>query len=314
MRVHIHQNKPPSLFITFSILALMFAVFFFSNGFYTIEAGRVGVVSTFGKLSEEPSLPGLHFKIPAMQKIRELDVKMQTVIYQGDLSVKQKDGVIHEPKITFLDSKNLEIGMAVTIQFVPDSGRVKYILEKYGDNYFKKLIDPIVRDLVRDVGGQFPAEGIAINRSLIAAQLTTKLEEKFKELPFFLSGVQLRNIDLPDMVRSKIEDVQLAKQEEQRLAMVQKQKEQDKKNRIIEAEAENAKKKIEADANAYKTKTEAQAKAEANLVISKSITGELLQYEVIRRWSGDYPKVLMGEKDSAKVLLGLPQLDLQASK
>ena len=45
----------------------------------------------------------------------------------------------------------------------------------------------------------------------------------FVSLPFFLHAVQIRDIELPKIVRSKIEEVQLAKQEEQRLAMIEKQ-------------------------------------------------------------------------------------------
>lgn len=275
---------------------------------FTIESGTVGVLSTFGDYAEDPSLPGLNFKIPFVQKVYVFDIKMQTAQYIGDKERESKNGLITKPKVEVLDSKNLQIGLELTIQFSPVKEKAKWILSRYGDNYFNKLINPLLRDIIRDVVANYQAEEIAMNRTLIAAELNNRLNKKFEEIPFVLNGVQLRNIDLPPLVKKKIEDVQLAKQEEQRLAMVEKQQEQNKKNKRIEAEGEARKREIEADAKAYQIQKEAAAVAEANREIAKSITQELIQYESIKKWSGNYPQTLLtpSSGDKSSMLFQLP--------
>ena len=300
---------------TFFILALLA-----TQGFYTIESGSVGVLSTFGRFSDEVIEPGLHFKVPLVQEVRVLDVKLQTAHYQNNSRVDDLaiDGVIRKPKIVVLDSKNLSIGMELTVQFGANGAEAKSILEKYGRNYFEKLINPIVRDVVRDVVSKYQAEEIAMKRNAISSELNANLQEKFNQIPFVLKELQLRNIDLPQIVRKKIEEVQLAKQEEQRLAMIEKQAEKNQNIKTIEAntllievttkaKADGEKKRIEAEASAFEIKTKAKATAEANREIAESLSKELILYKATERWDGAYPKMLMS--DGSGLILQLPSAE-----
>ena len=173
--------------------------------------------------------------------------------------------------------------------------------------------------MVRDVIGKYPAELIASDRTVISGELKARIGKKFETMPFSLNEVSLRNIQLPKIVLKKVEEVQIAKQEEQKLAMVENQAKKKQKIQTIEAntrlieittkaKADAQKQKIEADAKAYKLKIEAQAIAEANTVIAKSITKELINYKSIEKWSGMYPKLLMQGSDTSTILQ-LPKVD-----
>lgn len=300
------QKQPNPAAVMTALFGILLALIM-SLSVYTIESGNVGIVATFGHYDEAPSLPGLNFKVPFVQKVKVFDVKMQTAQYQGDGSTEEGSGLINKPKVEVLDSKNLQIALEISVQFTPIKDRAREVLSLYGVNYFDKLINPLLRDTIRDVVGTYQAEEIAVNRGKIANELTEKVEQKFSKLPFTLNGVQLRNIELPPVVRKKIEDVQLAKQEEQRLAMVEKQQLQGKKNKKIEAEGEAFKKQIQADARAYEIQKEAEAVAKANQEIAKSITPELIQYEAIKKWSGNYPEtLLLSDPKGQNILLNLP--------
>jgi len=144
------------------------------------------------------------------------------------------------------------------------------------------------------------------------------LGEKFKELPFLLHDVALRNIKLPRIVLKKIEEVQLAKQEEQRLAMVEKQAEKNQKIKTIEAntklievttqaKAEAEKKRIGADAKAYQIMKEAEAIAKANRLVANSITDKLIRYKAVEKWNGGYPSTLM-QGEGKGLMLQLPPI------
>ncbi len=318
-RVELHPKPGFSPLAFFGIVIGVIAWLLFTFGTYTIESGSVGVLSTFGEFSDDIKQPGLHFMAPGVQNYRIVDVKTQTAHYQGGTDLPDNDGVINRPRIVVLDSKNLNIGVEISVQFTPDAEQAKKILVQYGRNYFEKLINPIIRDIVRDIAGQYQAEEIALKRSSISNEIREKLSEKFATSPFILNDVQIRNIELPKIVRTKIEEVQLAKQEEQRLAMIEKQARKNQEIKSIQAntklievttqaKADAEKKKIEAEAKAFQIITEAEALANANKLVAKSVTPELIQYESIKRWSGDYPKMLVDGDKSNGLIMQLPRI------
>ncbi len=201
----------------------------------------------------------------------------------------------------------------ITVQFTPDPVKAKVILEKYGRNYFDKLIAPIIRDTVRGVVSQNQAEDIAKERSQIANHLDKELRSKFVHIPFILTAIQLRHIDLPDIVKQKIQEVQLAKQEEQRLVMIEKQAEKQQHIKTIEAntklievtteaKAQAEKQKVAADAKAYQILIESKARANANELISRSLTSDLIQYYNIEKWNGVLPETMLGDTQTSYLL------------
>jgi regulator of protease activity HflC (stomatin/prohibitin superfamily) len=308
----------PKLALGVIVAALIWLVG--SLGTYTIQSGSVGILSTFGDYEKEAKLPGLHFMIPGVQQVKVIDIKMQTAHYEGLKDKPDIDGVIRKPRIVVLDSKNLNIGVEVTVQFTPDAERAKDILVKYGINYFEKLINPIIRDIVRDVSARYQAEEVALKRSDIGDEINRKLRSKFKDLPFLLNDLQIRNIELPKIVRQKIEEVQLAKQEEQRLVMIEKQAKKTQEIKTIEANtklievttqarADAEKKKIEADAKAFQIEKEASAIAIANKKVAESITSDLIRYEAIKKWKGEYPKMLVSDQKGISMMMQIPKID-----
>lgn len=306
---------------SFVVVALVIIVVLviMAKGAYTIETGTVGVVSTFGKYDPDEAQPGFHLKVPFIQTVHVLDTKLQTANYLGSQQRNAGPGVINNPRITVLDDKNLQIGLELTVQFIPIPDQADEILAKYGKNYYDKKLNAIIRNVVRDVAGQYQAETIAARRAELGNAVKTRLAKELEGLPFRLREVALRNILLPKVVTTKIEQVQQAKQEEQRLAMVKKQAEQEQKikstqaqTRLIEvttqAKADAEKRKIEADAKAYSVLKEAEATAKANRLIAESLTTELVRYRAIEQWNGVMPSTLLGageDNPAANVLLNI---------
>jgi regulator of protease activity HflC (stomatin/prohibitin superfamily) len=304
-------------------LIILGAILF--NSFYIIESGTVGVLVTFGKYGNEVVEPGPHFKQPLIQNVRNFDVKMNTINYLGREDRRVSEGIINKPLIDVLDSKNLPIGLELSVQFTPIAEQANRILEQYGENYFEKLINPFVRNVVRNVVGKYQAEEIAMKRPEIEGELQIQLSKEFENTPFKLNTIGLRNINLPEIILSKIKEVQLAKQEEQRLAMVEEQAKKNQQIKTIEANtklievttqarAEGERKRIQADAVAYQIAAEAKANAEANRLIATSITRELIDYRSIDRWNGAYPQTLIGGNSTGGMILSLPNTEPAPTK
>jgi regulator of protease activity HflC (stomatin/prohibitin superfamily) len=287
-------------------------LFLLLTAFYTIESGYVGVLSTFGKYSTNVEMPGFHTKIPIIQKVVKFNVKMHSINYKSKVGLVDNENITNKPVIRVLDNKNLPIGIELTVQFTPIKENASMILQKYSKNYIDVLINPIIRDVVRDVVGEYKAEDIAKDRSKIATKITNELKIKFKKIPFILNDVLLRDIQLPEIIIKKIQDVQIAQQEAQRLAIIEQQAIKQQKIKKIEAEtkliqvttnakAQAQKEKIQANAKAYKILKEATATQKANILISKSLTPILLKYEYIKNWNGKLPQTLL-QKDGGVLL------------
>jgi len=275
---------------------------------YTISSGTVGVLSTLGKISTDEVQPGFHFKIPFIQDVYPFDVKMQTINYNGINDAPDSNGVINLPAIEVLDNKNLPIALDVTIQFTPISSGVDEIVTQIGWNYFEKKLNALVRDIVRDAASKYQAEAFGSSRMEMNAEMKMRMETAMKSLPFVLNDVALRDIRLPATVMQKIQQVQEAKQEEQRLAMVLKQSEQNQKIKEIEAktklievttaaQAEAERLRIESEGRAKATLIESEARAKANELISRSLTPILVDYNTIERWNGQMPQTALIGKD-----------------
>jgi regulator of protease activity HflC (stomatin/prohibitin superfamily) len=62
---------------------------------------------------------------------------------------------------------------------------------------------------------------------------------------------------------------------------------------------------IQATGRAKAILTEAEAQAKANLLLSQSLTANLVQYEMMKRWDGKLPQVSSG---------GVPMIQLPGTK
>jgi len=261
------------------------------GSFYTIESGKVGVIQTFGKYNETVSLPGLHWKRPFIDTVVEQDVKLQTVNYVGGEDDLDESGIINKPHLDVLDAKNVAYDIEATVTFTPVAEKMPHILTTYGANYYDKRLNPIVRDVVRDVGGKYNVETIADHRDAINTEIRERLAKEFDALPFTFDNAVLRKISLPSNIMAKITAVQEAKQEEERLKIVNRQAEQQKAITITNAEAEKAKIVIAAQADAEATLTRAEAQARASRKIAESLTPLLVQQNQVERWNGTVPQV-----------------------
>ncbi|MEW6676272.1 MAG: SPFH domain-containing protein, partial [Nitrospirota bacterium] len=76
------MKKGPMGLILIIVAILVF--FLFLNPWVQIGAGERGVVLNFGAVQEKVLDEGLHFRIPIMQKVVPIDVKVQKVETNAD--------------------------------------------------------------------------------------------------------------------------------------------------------------------------------------------------------------------------------------
>ena len=263
--------------------------------FVIITEGERGILSTNGKYEERALLPGLHFLIPFIQKVYIVDTKVRIINYADkvDRASTTGDGILLKPAITVLDKRGLPVSIELTVQYRLNAQVAAQTISNWGFSWEDKIIDPVARDIVRNVVGQYEAENLPIMRNTIAAQIEAgirKTVEGQKNAPAELESIQLREIGLPQKVKEQIERVQVAKQE------VEKAQQE-----VERAKQDALKKETEAQGVANAIKIEAEAKAKANQLIAGSLTPGLLKLEQIQV-QGKFNEALKENKD-AKIFL-----------
>ncbi len=273
--------------------------------FTIIEEGQRGILSTNGKYQDQALLPGLHFIIPVIQKVYVVDTKVRIINYAARIEANVGNaGIGSKPAITVLDKRGLPVSIELTVQYRLNSQFAAQTISNWGFSWEDKIINPVVRDVVRNVVGKYDAESLPQLRNKIAAEIDKAVRENvagLKNSPADLQSVQLREIGLPQKVKDQIERVQVAKQEVQRAEQEVERAKQEAFKRAEEARGVAEKARIEAQGVADAVTIEAEAKAKANILISKSLTNKLLQLEQIQI-QGKFNEALRENKD-AKIFL-----------
>ena len=273
--------------------------------FTIIEEGQRGILSTNGKYQDQALLPGLHFIVPVIQKVYVVDTKVRIINYASRIEANSgAAGIGSKPAITVLDRRGLPVTIELTVQYRLNSQFAAQTISNWGFSWEDKIINPVVRDVVRNVVGKYDAESLPQMRNKIAAEIDQAVRENvvgLKNSPADLQSVQLREIGLPQKVKEQIERVQVAKQEVQKAEQDVQRVKQEALKRAAEAEGIAQKKRIEAQGIADSVTIQADAKAKANILIAKSLTKNLLELEQMKV-QGKFNEALSVNKD-AKIFL-----------
>ena len=290
----------------FYVIGALVLFLILTKPFVIITEGERGILSTNGKYEDQALMPGLHFIIPLIQKVYLVDTKVRIINYAERIerTAAGGEGIDVKPAISVLDKRGLPVGIELTVQYRLNAQFAAQTISNWGFTWEEKIINPVVRDVVRNVVGQYDAETLPINRNKVAKQIEEGIRqsvENQKNSPALFQSVQLREIVLPQKVKDQIEAVQIAKQQVQRAEQEVQRAKQEALKRAAEASGVAEARKIEAEGKATAVKIEADAQAKANRMISDSLTTKLLQLEQIQV-QGKFNEALQTNKD-AKIFL-----------
>jgi len=294
-------GKAGAIYVIIAIVLILIM----AKPFTIIEEGQRGILSTNGKYQDKPLLPGLHFIIPIIQKVYIVDTKVRIINYASRIEANSGlDGINTKPAVTVLDKRGLPVSIELTVQYRLNSQFAAQTISNWGFSWEDKIINPVVRDIVRNVIGKYDAETLPMKRNTIAAEIESGIRQKvasLKNSPAILQSVQLREIVLPQRVKEQIERVQIAKQEVARAKQEVERAKQEALKRAAQAQGIAQQARIEAQGKADAIMIEAKANAQANMLIAKSLTNKLLQLEQMKVQT-KFNEALRDNKD-AKIFL-----------
>ena len=287
------------------VVIIIIAALFIFKPFVIIESGQVGIKATTGKYDEMPLNPGFHLYIPVFQKVIIVDTKVRLLNYRSVEEMSGFDsGIKVNPAINILDARGLPVSIELTVQYRLTASGAPATIATWGLSWEDKIVNPVVRNVVRNVVGGFNAEDLPTKRNEIATLIEQGIREQIENLegkPVSIESVQLREIVLPVKIKEQIERVQIANQESERVRYEVLRAKQEAEKRAAQATGEAEAKRIEAQGRADAVTIEAKAQAEANKEIAKSLTENLLHMQQIEV-QGKFNDALRENKD-AKIFL-----------
>ena len=295
------KKKAGMLYVVIIIIAALFIF----KPFVIIESGQVGIKATTGKYDEMPLNPGFHLYIPVFQKVIVVDTKVRLLNYRSVEEMSGFDsGIKVNPAINILDARGLPVSIELTVQYRLTATGAPATIATWGLSWEDKIVNPVVRNVVRNVVGGFNAEDLPTKRNEIATLIEQGIREQIENLegkPVSIESVQLREIVLPVKIKEQIERVQIANQESERVRYEVLRAKQEAEKRAAQATGEAEAKRIEAQGRADAVTIEAKAQSEANKAIAQSLTPNLLHMQQIEV-QGKFNEALRENKD-AKIFL-----------
>jgi regulator of protease activity HflC (stomatin/prohibitin superfamily) len=234
-----------------------------------------------------------------------VDTKVRLINYRTVEEISGFDsGIKLNPAINILDARGLPVSIELTVQYRLTADGAPNTIANWGLSWEDKIINPLVRDIVRNVVGRYNAEELPTKRNEIATLIEEGMRGQIDELPdtpVQLLSVQLREIVLPIKIKEQIERVQIANQEAERVRYEVQRAKQEAEKRAAQATGEAEARRIEAQGRADAVTIEAKAQAAANKEIAQSLTQNLLQMQQIEV-QGRFNDALRENKD-AKIFL-----------
>ena len=247
-----------------------------------IDAGEVGVKKLFGNVQSDVLPSGLHFISP-LYDVEKMDIKTQNYTMSGvhDEGAKQGDDAIR-----VLTADGLEVTIDLTVLYKVLPSEAPDIIKETGIDYTDKIVRPLTRTKIRDNAVYYDAVSLySTKRDEFQQRIFRSIDGDFKKRGLILEQLLVRNITLPQAVKTAIELKINAEQEAQKMQFVlQKERQEADRKRI-----------------------EAQGIADYQHIISESLTDKQLQYEQIKAMkdlaaSANAKMIIMG-KGSAPIIL-----------
>lgn len=281
------QNQEPAFKIGKILMLVGPAVFIvgiLTACFKVIEAGEVGVKTLFGKADTDVLSSGLNFVNPLVE-ITTFDVKTQNYTMSAVQDEGSKSG---DDAIRILSSDGLEVVIDLSVLFRVKANEAPYILKDIGVDYVDKIVRPISRTAIRDNAVYYEAVALySTKRDEFQNRIYKYIEKSFSNRGLQLEQLLIRNISLPQSVRTTIESKINAEQEAQKMTFVlQKEKQEAERKRV-----------------------EAQGIADYQKILSTGLSDKQLQYEMIKAQkeiatSPNAKVIIMGNSKGAPILIG----------
>ncbi len=212
-------------------------------------------------MENEVLYSGLNVVNPLVD-VKTMDVKTQNYTMSGVHDEGEKGG---DDAIRVLTADGLEVVIDLTVLYRVVAADAPRLVRETGLDYKDKIVRPLARTKIRDNAVYYTAIDLySTKRDQFQTRIFKSIEDDFKKRGLILEQLLIRNITLPNNVKTSIEEKIKAEQDAQKMEfLLQKEKQEAERKRV-----------------------EAQGIADYQKIISSGLGDKQLQYEQIQIMKG----------------------------
>jgi len=253
-----------------AVVAGLIALTVVGGSFYTVDQGERGVILRNGAVVGTAE-PGLGFKLPIVDSVREINVQTQARVYEKVMVYSR-------------DQQNANLQVSVNYRLATD--QVEKIYSEFGgqDGIVTRLLDRQVPEEVKNVFGRFNAVTAIQERARLGMEIQDAIQKASNNTMMIVESVQVENIDFSDAYEKSIEQRMLAEVEVQKVQQNAEREKVQAEILVIQAKAQADAVKLQGDAEAHAINARGRALRDNPALI------ELVQAE---KWDGKLPTTMV---------------------
>lgn len=225
-----------------------------------IGPGQRGIVMDFGAVQENVLNEGIHFRMPIMQTIILMDVKIQKVITDAASASS--------------DLQDVDLSVALNYHILPEKANLVY--QTIGIQFKDRIIDPAIQEVMKAVSARYTAEELITKRPAVSREMQEALTTRLLKSNISVDAFSIVAFSFSQKFTDAIEAKQTAEQN------------------ALKAKRDLDRIKVEAE----QTIAAATAEAEALRLQKMNISPDLIELrkieanlKAIEKWNGILPHV-----------------------
>lgn len=249
------------LFVALVVLIVLVII----NPFVIVGAGERGIVTNWGAVSNDILVEGIHWITPIKQDVKRVNVQTKTISF--DASDSNANGTEMSAA-----SKDLQdVFISVVVNYHPDVSKVNIIYQTYKEDYEASQLEPIVRNIVKNVSAGYTAEELVTKRTEFSDKVYVQMHQEFSTKYAILESVNIVNFKFSESFNKAIEQKVTAEQD----ALASK-------NKLEQVKFEAQQQIEQAKAEAESIRIQAQA-------VTQQGGKDYVQLRAIEKWNGELP-------------------------
>ncbi len=153
------------------------------GSFYIVKEGETGIVFNLGRVARADIKPGLHFKVPLIERVVIFDRRLKANVFSPERSLTS-------------ERKDVSVDF-VAIGFVSDAAA--FYRATLGDaNRAGERLEPIIKNSLRnEINARTLTELVSGNRAELIEKQLPAINEAANTLGMHIVDIRLKQIDLP---------------------------------------------------------------------------------------------------------------------
>jgi len=184
--------------LAFVLLPLTLAGILLANSLSYVPPGHVGVVKTFGALGGETLGNGLHFNLPFVCSVENVDNRVRKLDVSANAASKELQALYVNVSV------NYKIKAEEVAVFIRDIG-----VSEFDYN----ILFPAVQESVKSVMAKYTVDSLVTESEQVNAEIAALVKAKVEKYGIEVTGFNVTELTFSEAFRTAIEEKQIAQQE-----------------------------------------------------------------------------------------------------